>query len=99
MVATLLALLLLNASAPACTPPCREGDMVATLAWNTTRHMEAWFGIMGSGAVCHTVNPRLSDKDVRFIVNDAGGLLLLADITFAAQVGGVSRGGGGLSRW
>ena len=73
--------------------------MVATLAWNTTRHMEAWFGIMGSGAVCHTVNPRLSDKDVRFIVNDAGGLLLLADITFAAQVGGVSRGGGWLSRW
>src|SRR6202158_3444763 len=37
----------------------RPGDRVATLAWNTARHMEAWYGIMGIGAVCHTLNPRL----------------------------------------
>jgi acyl-CoA synthetase (AMP-forming)/AMP-acid ligase II len=49
----------------------REGSMVATLAWNTTRHLETWFGIMGVGACCHTVNPRLSDKDIRYIINDA----------------------------
>jgi len=41
---------------------------------------------MGIGAVCHTVNPRLSDRDIRFIVNDAGGLVLISDITFADQV-------------
>ena len=35
------------------------GDRVGTLAWNTGRHMEAWYGIMGIGAVCHTLNPRL----------------------------------------
>ncbi len=45
--------------------------MVVTLAWNTTRHLESWFGIMGLGAVTHTVNPRLSDKDIMFIINDA----------------------------
>ena len=36
------------------------GDRVATLAWNTWRHLEAWYGIMGIGAIYHTVNPRLS---------------------------------------
>ena len=35
------------------------GDRVATIAWNTWRHLEAWYGIMGIGAICHTVNPRL----------------------------------------
>lgn len=42
---------------------------------------------MGLGAVTHTVNPRLSDKDICFILNDAQDVLLLSDITFAAQVG------------
>src|SRR5262245_56493821 len=37
----------------------RLGDRVATLAWNTWRHLEAWYGIMGIGAIYHTVNPRL----------------------------------------
>ncbi len=35
------------------------GDRVATMAWNTDRHVEVWYGIMGLGAICHTVNPRL----------------------------------------
>ena len=37
----------------------KPGDRVATLAWNTARHIEAWYGIMGMGAICHTLNPRL----------------------------------------
>eukprot|EP00955_Chlamydomonas_euryale_P051679 354917-Chlamydomonas_euryale.AAC.28 len=41
---------------------------------------------MGLGAVTHTVNPRLSDKDIRFIVNDAKDCMLLSDITFAETV-------------
>ena len=36
-----------------------QGDCVATLAWNTQSHMEAWYGIIGIGGVCHTLNPRL----------------------------------------
>ena len=35
------------------------GDRIATLAWNTARHIEAWYGIMGIGAIYHTLNPRL----------------------------------------
>ncbi|PNH05129.1 Medium-chain-fatty-acid--CoA ligase [Tetrabaena socialis] len=49
----------------------RRGSFVATLAWNTSRHMEAWYGIIGCGAVCHTLNPRLSAKDLIYIANDA----------------------------
>jgi fatty-acyl-CoA synthase len=37
-----------------------RGDRVATLAWNTQAHVEAWYAIMGMGAVCHTLNPRLT---------------------------------------
>ena len=37
----------------------KTGDRVATLAWNSGRHMEAWYAIMGIGAVCHTLNPLL----------------------------------------
>jgi acyl-CoA synthetase (AMP-forming)/AMP-acid ligase II len=38
----------------------RVGDRVATLAWNTQAHVEVWYGIIGMGAVCHTLNPRLT---------------------------------------
>ena len=36
-----------------------RGDVVATLAWNTQAHLESWYGIIGMGAICHTLNPRL----------------------------------------
>src|SRR5258708_430232 len=35
------------------------GDRIATLAWNSQGHVEVWYAIMGIGAVCHTLNPRL----------------------------------------
>ena len=47
------------------------GDRIATMAWNTERHMEAWFGIMGNGAICHTLNPRLFAEQLEYIVNHA----------------------------
>src|SRR5262249_47190132 len=40
------------------------GDRVATLAWNTWRHLEAWYGILGVGAIYHTVNPRLFPEQI-----------------------------------
>jgi fatty-acyl-CoA synthase len=61
----------------------RPGDRVATLAWNTGRHMEAWYGIMGIGAVCHTLNPRLFPEQLVYIINHAQDRLILTDITFA----------------
>jgi fatty-acyl-CoA synthase len=58
------------------------GDRVATLAWNTARHLEAWYGIMGIGAVYHTVNPRLFPDQIAWIINHAEPRVLLTDLTF-----------------
>ena len=54
-------------------------DRVATLAFNSARHLEAWYGIMGIGAVCHTLNPRLPAEQLAWIVNHAADRLILAD--------------------
>jgi fatty-acyl-CoA synthase len=58
------------------------GDRVATLAWNTWRHMEAWYGILGIGAVYHTVNPRLFKEQICWIVNHAEDRMMFVDLTF-----------------
>ncbi|KAA2236338.1 long-chain-fatty-acid--CoA ligase [Salinarimonas soli] len=60
----------------------RPGDRIATLAWNTWRHLEAWYGITGVGAVYHTVNPRLFDDQIVYIVNHAEDRVLFLDLTF-----------------
>ena len=62
------------------------GDRVATLAWNTGRHIEAWYGIMGIGAVCHTLNPRLFAEQLVYIVNHAEDQVLFTDLTFVSIV-------------
>jgi fatty-acyl-CoA synthase len=58
------------------------GDRIATLAWNTFRHLEAWYGIMGIGAIYHTVNPRLFPDQIAWIVNHAQDRVMMTDITF-----------------
>jgi fatty-acyl-CoA synthase len=58
------------------------GDRVATLAWNTHRHLEAWYGITGIGAIYHTVNPRLFPEQIAWIVNHAEDRALFTDLTF-----------------
>jgi fatty-acyl-CoA synthase len=58
------------------------GDRVATLAWNTWRHLEAWYGILGIGAIYHTVNPRLFPEQIVWIINHAGDRLMMTDLTF-----------------
>jgi acyl-CoA synthetase (AMP-forming)/AMP-acid ligase II len=60
----------------------RKGDRVATLAWNTARHLEAWYGILGAGAVYHTVNPRLFAEQIIYIVNHAEDRMIFIDLTF-----------------
>jgi fatty-acyl-CoA synthase len=60
----------------------RHGDRVATLAWNTARHLEAWYGIMGIGAVCHTLNPRLFSEQLVYIINHAEDRVIFTDLTF-----------------
>jgi fatty-acyl-CoA synthase len=58
------------------------GDRVATLAWNSGRHMEAWYAIMGIGAVCHTLNPRLFPEQLAWIINHAEDRIIFTDLTF-----------------
>src|SRR5580704_8086291 len=60
----------------------KRGDRVATLAWNSWRHLEAWYGIMGIGAIYHTVNPRLFPEQIIWIVNHAEDRIVLVDLTF-----------------
>jgi fatty-acyl-CoA synthase len=60
----------------------RPGDRVATLAWNSERHMAAWYGIAGIGAVYHTLNPRLFPPQLAWIANHGGARLMIADATF-----------------
>jgi fatty-acyl-CoA synthase len=60
----------------------RPGDRVGTLAMNSHRHLEAWYGIAGAGAVCHTLNPRLFEKDLEYIISHAGDVVILADPAF-----------------
>jgi fatty-acyl-CoA synthase len=57
----------------------KPGDRVATLGWNTTRHLEVYFAVPLTGAVLHTVNPRLSPQDLAYIVNHAGDTVLIVD--------------------
>jgi fatty-acyl-CoA synthase len=58
------------------------GDRVATLAWNTWRHLEAWYGILGIGAIYHTVNPRLFVEQIVWIINHAEDRVIMTDLTF-----------------
>ncbi|AUH32311.1 long-chain-fatty-acid--CoA ligase [Paracoccus tegillarcae] len=60
----------------------RMGDRVATLAWNGFRHLELYYGISGIGAVCHTINPRLSAEQLIYIAGHAQDRLIFADLTF-----------------
>ncbi len=64
----------------------REGDRIGTLAWNTHRHFELYYGISGSGAVCHTINPRLFVEQLVYIINHAQDRLLFFDVTFLPLV-------------
>ena len=64
----------------------RPGDRVATLAWNTHRHLELYFAVSGIGAVLHTVNPRLFPEQIDYILNHAESRVLFFDVTFAALV-------------
>ncbi len=62
------------------------GDRIGTLAWNTYRHFELYYGVSGMGAVLHTVNPRLFPEQIDYIVNHAEDSYLFFDLTFLPLV-------------
>lgn len=64
----------------------KSGDRVATLEWNTDRHLEIWFATSGIGSVCHTVNPRLFPKQIIYIMNHASDRVLFFNPMFLSLV-------------
>ncbi len=66
------------------------GDRVATLAWNGYRHLEAYYAVSGSGAVLHTINPRLHPEQIAYIANHAEDLYLFFDLNFLPVVESVA---------
>ena len=68
----------------------QPGDRVATLAWNTHRHLEMYFGVSGMGAVLHTVNPRLFPEQVTYIINHAQDSYVFFDTSFSSLVESVA---------
>ncbi len=64
----------------------KPGDRIATLAWNTWRHVESWYGISGMGGVAHTINPRLFEEQIIYIANHAEDRVLFFDLSFVKLV-------------
>ncbi|MDB5968982.1 MAG: long-chain-fatty-acid--CoA ligase [Hydrocarboniphaga sp.] len=64
----------------------QQDDRVGTLAWNGYRHLELYYAISGSGAVIHTVNPRLFPEQIAWIINHAEDRVLCFDINLAPLV-------------
>jgi fatty-acyl-CoA synthase len=67
----------------------QRSDRVATLAWNSQRHLELYYAVSGMGSVVHTVNPRLAPDDIVHILHDAGSVVLCADPGFAPLLAGI----------
>ena len=64
----------------------KPGQCVATLAWNTFRHVECWYAIAGMGAIAHTINPRLFPEQIIYIANHAEDQYIFTDLTFIDQL-------------
>ncbi len=69
----------------------RAGDRVATLAWNSQAHLEVWYGIMAMGAVCHTLNPRLTEDQLAAMLARSEARLLIVSQDLADLAGRLAR--------
>ena len=68
----------------------QQGDVVGTLAWNTFRRFELYFGVSGIGCVVNTANPRLFPEQLIYIINHAQNKYLFVDLTFVELVESIS---------
>ena len=66
------------------------GDVVGSLAWNTHRHLEAYFAVSGNGMVMHTCNPRLLAGQLIYIINHADDVAMLFDVSFAPLISAIA---------
>jgi acyl-CoA synthetase (AMP-forming)/AMP-acid ligase II len=77
----------------------KPGDRVGTLAWNGYRHLEIYYGVSGSGAVCHTINPRLFPEQIVYIINHADDQIVMFDTTFLPLIEGIKPSCPGVKHW
>ena len=66
------------------------GDRIGTIAMNSDRHLELYYGISGAGMVCNTINPRLSPDDIAYIANHAEDGIIFTDPAFLPIVAAMS---------
>jgi acyl-CoA synthetase (AMP-forming)/AMP-acid ligase II len=77
----------------------KQGDRIATLAWNNYRHLEIYYAVPCMGAVCHTVNPRLFPEQLVYIINHAEDQYVFFETTFLKLVEGVAPKCPGVKGW
>jgi fatty-acyl-CoA synthase len=77
----------------------RQGDRVATLAWNSHRHLELYFAVPSIGAVLHTINFRLSREQLLYIINHARDRVIFVDRSVAALVASLQTDLPGVERY
>jgi 3-(methylthio)propionyl---CoA ligase len=65
-------------------------DRVGTLAWNGYRHLEVYYAAPGMQAICHTINPRLHQDDIAYIINHAQDKVLFVDCSFAPLISAIA---------
>ena len=75
------------------------GSVVASIAWNNHRHLEAYYAVSGSGMVMHTCNPRLHPQQLIYIINHAEDEVVLFDATFAPIIKGIAPHCPGVRHW
>ncbi len=77
----------------------REGDRVATIAWNSHRHFELYYAISGVGAVVHTVNPRLDPKQIIWMLDHAQAKAVFFDKSFAPIINAIAKACKSVKNW
>ena len=75
-----------------------QGDVVATLAWNTQAHMEVWYAVMGMGAVCQTLNPRVSEAHLAAMLERSGARVLVTAADLAPLASAIAARSGVAAR-
>jgi fatty-acyl-CoA synthase len=76
-----------------------QSDRIGTLAWNGFRHFEIYYAASGSGAVCHTINPRLFHEQLVYIINHAEDRFVFFDLSFAPLVEKLAPACPGVKGW
>ena len=77
----------------------RPGDRVATIAWNDHRHLELYYSITGIGSVLHTVNPRLREQQIAWILNHAEDQIVFIDPDFLPIAEAIDSGASSVRQW